>query len=162
MVDDSRGRPIDSAEALELGGAKLENGKHNMDFWANFWSIIWWFLWAFVFIAYLMMLFSIIGDLFRDQKLSGWWKAVWIIFLIFVPFLTALIYLIARGNGMAERSQREARQLQAATDDYIRHTAGSAPSAADEIAKAKGLLDTGAITQAEFDGLKAHALKQTA
>ncbi len=61
-----------------------------MDFWSNFWSLIWWFLWAFVFIAYLMALFAIIGDLFRDHKLNGWWKAVWIIFRIFVPFLTAL------------------------------------------------------------------------
>ena len=87
-----------------------------MNFWESFWDVIWWFLWAFVFIAYLMALFAIIGDLFRDHKLSGWWKAVWIIFLIFVPFLTALIYLIARGNGMAERSQKEAKQYQAATD----------------------------------------------
>ncbi|GAA1827791.1 SHOCT domain-containing protein [Agromyces salentinus] len=133
-----------------------------MDFWSNFWDIIWWFLWIFVFIAYLMILFSIVGDLFRDQKLNGWWKAVWIIFLIFVPFLTALVYLIARGRGMAERSQREAQQVQAATDDYIRQTAGSAPSAADEIAKAKGLLDSGAISQAEYEHLKAHALKHTA
>ena len=96
-----------------------------MNFWNSFWDVIWWFLWAFVFIAYLMALFAIIGDLFRDHKLSGWWKAVWIIFLIFVPFLTALIYLIARGNGMAERSQKEAKQYQAATDAYIRQTAGS-------------------------------------
>ncbi|MET4158967.1 SHOCT domain-containing protein [Agromyces sp. PvR057] len=133
-----------------------------MDFWSNFWDIIWWFLWIFVFIAYLMILFSIVGDLFRDQKLNGWWKAVWIIFLIFVPFLTALIYLIARGQGMAERSQREARQVQAATDDYIRQTAGSASSAADEIAKAKALLDSGAITAEEFAHLKSKALAQTA
>ena len=100
-----------------------------MNLWNSFWDVIWWFLWAFVFIAYLMVLFAIIGDLFRDHKLSGWWKAVWIIFLIFVPFLTALVYLIARGKGMAERSQREAKQYQAATDAYIRQTAGSAASA---------------------------------
>lgn len=133
-----------------------------MDFWSDFWSIIWWFLWAFVFIAYLMILFSIVGDLFRDQKLNGWWKAVWIIFLIFVPFLTALIYLIARGNGMAERSAREARQVQAATDDYIRQTAGTAASPADEIAKAKALLDSGAITAEEFAHLKTRALSHSA
>ncbi|GAA1958572.1 SHOCT domain-containing protein [Agromyces allii] len=133
-----------------------------MDFWSNFWSIIWWFLWAFVFIAYLMILFSIVGDLFRDHKLSGWWKAIWIIFLIFVPFLTALIYLIARGQGMAERSQRDARQAQAAADDYIRQTAGTAASPSDEIAKAKGLLDSGAITAEEFAHLKSKALSQSA
>ncbi|MFF2372226.1 SHOCT domain-containing protein [Agromyces sp. NPDC058110] len=130
-----------------------------MDFWSNFWSIIWWFLWIFVFVAYLMILFSIVGDLFRDHKLNGWWKAVWIIFLIFVPFLTALVYLIARGQGMAERSQKEARQMQAATDDYIRQTAGSA-SPSDEIAKAKGLLDSGAISAEEFAHLKAQALSK--
>ncbi|SFR66402.1 Short C-terminal domain-containing protein [Agromyces sp. CF514] len=130
-----------------------------MDFWSNFWDIIWWFLWIFVFVAYLMILFSIIGDLFRDQKLNGWWKAIWIIFLIFVPFLTALIYLIARGQGMAERSQKEARQVQAATDDYIRQTAGSS-SPSDEIAKAKGLLDSGAISAEEFAHLKAQALSK--
>ena len=128
-----------------------------MTFWENFWDLIWWFLWAFVFIAYLFALFAIIGDLFRDHKLSGWWKAVWIIFLIFVPFLTALIYLIARGNGMAERSQKEAKQYQAATDQYIRQTVGAA-SPSDEIAKAKALLDSGTLTQGEYDQLKAKAL----
>ncbi|NYE19920.1 SHOCT domain-containing protein [Microbacterium immunditiarum] len=127
-----------------------------MDFWSNFWSLIWWFLWAFVFIAYLMALFAIIGDLFRDHKLNGWWKAVWIIFLIFVPFLTALVYLIARGQGMAERSQREARAAQAATDSYIKQVAGASP--AEEIAKAKSLLDAGTITPEEYEQLKARAL----
>ena len=133
-----------------------------MNFWNSFWDVIWWFLWAFVFIAYLMALFAIIGDLFRDHKLSGWWKAVWIIFLIFVPFITALIYLIARGNGMAERSQKEAKQYQAATDAYIRQTAGSAASPSDEIAKAKALLDAGTISQQEYDQLKSKALAHSA
>jgi ABC-type multidrug transport system fused ATPase/permease subunit len=127
-----------------------------MGFWSNFWDVIGWFLWAFVFIAYLMALFAIIGDLFRDHKLNGWWKALWILFLIFVPFLTALVYLIARGRGMAERSQKEAKQAQTAADDYIRTVAGSSPS--DEIAKAKSLLDAGTITQAEYESLKAKAL----
>ena len=133
-----------------------------MNFWNSFGDVIWWFLWAFVFIAYLMVLFAIIGDLFRDHKLSGWWKAVWVIFLIFVPFITALIYLIARGNGMAERSQREAKQYQAATDAYIRQTAGSAASPSDEIAKAKALLDAGTISQQEYDQLKTKALAHSA
>jgi len=122
----------------------------------NFWNIIWLFFWSFAFIAYLFALFSIIGDLFRDHKLNGWWKALWIIFLIFVPFLTALIYLIARGPGMAERAQKQAREVQQAQESYIRHVADSSP--ADEIAKAKALLDNGTITQAEFDHLKARAL----
>ncbi|WP_179150849.1 SHOCT domain-containing protein [Leifsonia sp. NCR5] len=124
--------------------------------WDNFWNIIWLFFWSFAFIAYLFALFSIVGDLFRDHKLNGWWKALWIIFLIFVPFLTALVYLIARGPGMAERSQKEARQVQSATDQYIRTVASTSP--ADEIAKAKQLLDQGVITQEEFAHLKARAL----
>ncbi|MEN0085673.1 SHOCT domain-containing protein [Leifsonia virtsii] len=124
--------------------------------WSNFWSVIWLFFWSFAFVAYLFALFAIISDLFRDHKLNGWWKALWIIFLIFVPFLTALVYLIARGPGMAQRSQREARQYQSATDAYIRQVAGSSP--ADEISKAKALLDSGAITPEEFAHLKAHAL----
>lgn len=122
----------------------------------NFWSIVWWFFWCFAFIAYLFALFAIIGDLFRDRKLNGWWKAVWIIFLIFVPFLTALIYLIARGRGMAERSMKEAATTQAAVDAHIREVAATSPS--DEIAKAQQLLSSGAITQQEFDHLKARAL----
>ena len=133
-----------------------------MNFWESFWDIIWWFFWVFAFVAYLMALFAIIGDLFRDHKLNGWAKAVWIIFLIFVPFLTALVYLIARGSGMAERSQKEVRQYQAATDEYIRQTAGTAASPADEIAKAKSLLDAGTISQGEYDRLKAKALAHTA
>jgi hypothetical protein len=128
--------------------------------WSNFWSVIWLFFWSFAFVAYLFALFAIISDLFRDHKLNGWWKALWIIFLIFVPFLTALVYLIARGPGMAERNQRDARQMQSATDDYIRQVAGSSP--ADEIAKAKALLDAGAISPAEFEHLKSVALGRPA
>ena len=131
-----------------------------MSFWESFWDVIWWFLWVFVFVAYLMVLFAIIADLFRDHKLNGWWKAVWIIFLIFVPFLTALIYLIARGQGMAERSAREARSYQVATDEYIRQAANVGATPSDEIAKAKALLDSGSISQEEYEVLKAHALAQ--
>ena len=79
------------------------------------WDIIWFFFWTFAFIAYLMVLFSIIGDLFHDSTLNGWGKAAWMLFLIFVPFLTALVYLIARRTGMAKRQLRAARQHQAAT-----------------------------------------------
>ena len=125
-------------------------------FWGSFWDLIWWFLVAFIFIAYLFALFAIIGDLFRDHKLNGWFKAIWIIFLIFVPFLTALIYLIARGKGMAERGAAQAKELKAAQDQHIRSVVSSSP--AEEIAKAKTLLDSGALTQAEFDAIKAKAL----
>jgi len=113
--------------------------------------------WVFVFVAYLMVVFSILADIFRDHSLNGWLKAVWIIFLIFVPFLTALVYLIARGGSMQKRSIAQAQELQAAQDAYIRQTAGSS-SATEDIAKAKSLLDSGAISQAEFDALKAKAL----
>ncbi len=124
--------------------------------WNNFWNVIWLIFWAFAFIAYLFALFAIIGDLFRDRKLNGWWKAVWVIFLIFLPFLTALVYLIARGRGMAERQARDVQQAQAQADDYIRQVASASP--ADDIAKAKQLLDQGVISAGEFDALKAKAL----
>jgi hypothetical protein len=124
--------------------------------WDDFWSVIWLFFWGFVFISYLMALFSIVADLFRDHTLNGWWKALWIIFLVFAPFITALVYVIARGRGMAERSQRDVRQAQTATDNYIRDVAGSSP--ADEIAKAKALLDSGTISQEEYAHLKSRAL----
>ncbi|MFV0373607.1 SHOCT domain-containing protein [Microbacterium sp.] len=129
-----------------------------MDFWSNFWNIIWIFLWAFVFVAYLYALFAIIADLFRDDKLNGWWKALWLIFLVFLPFLTALVYLIARGDGMAKRSAAATLDAQQATDSYIRSVAGSGSNAAHEIAKAKELLDAGAISAEEYEKLKARAL----
>jgi hypothetical protein len=127
----------------------------------NFWSIIWIVVWSFLFIAYLMIFFRIITDLFSDHEVSGWIKAIWIIALIFVPFLTALIYLIARGKGMAERQMGRMREMQSQQDAYIRDVAaksGGSKSAADSIADAKALLDNGTITAAEFDQLKAKAL----
>ncbi|WP_394768142.1 PLDc N-terminal domain-containing protein [Lacisediminihabitans sp.] len=127
-----------------------------MEFWNNLWNVIWIFFWTFAFIAYLFAIFSVVGDLFRDHTLSGGYKALWLIFLIFVPFLTVLAYLIFRGGGMAERQARSAARAQDATESYIKSVAGQSP--ADEIAKAKALLDAGTITQAEFDSLKAGAL----
>ena len=124
-----------------------------MDFGDFFWLMIW----SFFFVCYLMILFQIIGDLFRDKELSGWLKAIWIVALVLVPFLSALIYLIARGRGMAERQAGEVRRAQAATDSYIKDVAGRG-NPTDQIATAKGLLDNGAITAAEFDQLKAAAL----
>ncbi|WP_308492110.1 SHOCT domain-containing protein [Microbacterium terrisoli] len=122
----------------------------------GFWDIFWFIIWSFFFVAYLMVLFSIIGDLFRDRELNGWWKALWIIFLIFVPFLTSLVYLIARGRGMAERSATQAHAAKQATDSYIRDVAGKSPS--DEIADAAKLLEAGTITTEEYEMLKAKAL----
>ncbi len=125
-------------------------------FWGSFWDLIWWFLWAFVFVSYLFALFAIIGDLFRDHKLSGGWKAVWIFFLIFFPIITALVYLIARGGGMGQRAAAQAQQYKSAQDDYIKQVAGTSPS--EEIAKAKALLDAGTITPAEYETIKAKVL----
>lgn len=131
-----------------------------VDFWNTLWSFIWLFFWGFAFVAYLFVLFAIIGDLFRDHALSGWWKALWIIFLVFVPFLTALVYLIARGEGMAKRSARQVSEARAETDQYIRQAAG-VHSPSDEIAKAKALLDAGTIDAKEYESLKARALSHS-
>ena len=125
-----------------------------MDFWEFFWLIIA----AFVFFAYLMMLFSIFADIFRDDELGGWGKALWSLFLIFMPFLGALVYLIARGSGMTRRSVKQAQEHQAAQAEYIRSVAASTSSPADQVAQAKQLLDSGVITQQEFDAMKAKAL----
>lgn len=127
-----------------------------MSLLSSFWDLIWWFITAFVFIAYLMALFSIISDLFRDSKLKGWAKAIWLIFLIFLPFLTAIVYLIVRGKGMGERSIAQQRAIRESTEQYIRQAAGV--GAAEEIEKAKGLLDSGAITAEEFAALKKRVL----
>ena len=122
----------------------------------DLWSLVLWFFWVFVFVAYLMVLFSILGDLFRDHTLSGWWKAVWIIFLIVFPLLTAVIYLIARGGGMAERQMAYVQQAKSDSDKYIREVAGRSP--AQEIADAKALLDAGSISADDFEKIKAKAL----
>ena len=127
-----------------------------MHIFATIWDVIWTFFWIFAFIAYLMTLFSVIGDLFRDHALAGGYKALWIIGLVFIPFLTVLLYLIVRGKGMNERAAAANQHAQQAASAYIREAAGTSP--ADDIAKAKTLLDSNAITQAEFDALKAKAL----
>ena len=127
-----------------------------MGFWNSFADIFWWFFWIFAFTAYLFVLFTIIADLFRDPKLNGWAKAAWIILLIFVPFLTALVYLIARGNGMAERQGARREQVREDSDEYIRSVSFSSP--ADEIAKAKALADQGVITNGEYEAIKNKAL----
>ncbi|KKI22579.1 MULTISPECIES: SHOCT domain-containing protein [unclassified Leucobacter] len=131
-----------------------------MSFLSNIWDAIWWMLTIFVFIAYLMALFSIIGDLFRDRKLNGFAKAVWLLFLVFLPFLTALVYLIVRGRGMGERAEAQAQQTQDAAESYIRSVAAEA-TPTDEIVRAKQLLDAGAITDEEYASLKAAALAKT-
>jgi len=121
-------------------------------FWDWFWLLLSWF----VFFMYLVVLFQICADLFRDRTLSGWAKAAWLIGLIVLPFLVALIYVIARGRGMAERQVEQVQEAKVATDAYIRETAQASPASA--IADAKSLLDQGVIDSDEFAQLKAKAL----
>ncbi|MGC5165632.1 SHOCT domain-containing protein [Luteimicrobium sp. DT211] len=120
------------------------------------WDYFWWIIGVFLFIAYIFVLIQIFTDLFRDRKLSGGWKAVWIVFLIILPVITGLVYLIARGRGMSERQVAAVSDARAQADTYIKQTASTTP--AEQIATAKSLLDAGTISQEEFDRLKARAL----
>lgn len=124
----------------------------------DFGEVLLWSFWFFIWIAALMVWFRCLFDLFGDHTLSGWGKAGWAVLLIFVPWVGALIYLIARGRSMTERQMTKAKELQAAQADYIKEVAGGPASAADQIASAKALLDSGAIDQSEYETLKAKAL----
>ncbi len=117
------------------------------------WTTFVWFL----IIMWFIILWQILTDLFRDQDESGGAKAVWVIFLILIPFLSALVYLIVRGQGMSQRSLAHAADRQRQFNDYVQNVAADTSPTA-QIANAKQLLDSGAITQAEFDALKAKAL----
>jgi uncharacterized SAM-binding protein YcdF (DUF218 family) len=122
-----------------------------------FWSVLWFF---FLFI-WLMILFHIFSDLFRDHTLSGATKTLWVLFLVFLPFLAVFIYLIVRGKGMAERAAAQQQQAQEQFESYVRTVASTGDATAtptEQIARAKELLDAGTIDQAEFDRLKAKAL----
>jgi hypothetical protein len=112
----------------------------------------------FLFFAWFMCLWWIFGDIFRSKDLGGGGKTLWVIFVIFLPWLGILVYLIARGKGMQERQLEQMKDMQAAQTQYIQSVAGSGRSATDQIASAKSLLDSGAITQDEFTALKAKAL----
>jgi hypothetical protein len=120
-------------------------------------TVLQYILVAFVFTAYLILVFVIIGDLMRDRELSGWWKAVWIIALVLIPWLTGLIYLIVRGRGMAERAAEQAAEIQKAQAEYIKSVSGNTDPAA-QIAQAKKLHDDGVISDEEFAQLKSKAL----
>jgi hypothetical protein len=125
-----------------------------MGFWGNFWDLIVFVFWLFAFTAYLFVLFMIIGDLIRDHKLNGWFKAIWLLFLFFVPVLTALVYLIARGRGMNERTRQRVERVR--DDSYDSPLPVANP--AGEIAKAQALVDAGTITPGEFDAIRNKAL----
>jgi hypothetical protein len=113
-------------------------------------------LWVFVFVAWILLLYVILSDLFRDHELSGWAKAIWVLFLIFVPFLTSLIYIIARGAGMRDRAIKEQAEAKRHVDSYIRETAGTSP--VDELHRLNELKEKGAISEEEFQRLKARVL----
>ncbi|WP_028048517.1 SHOCT domain-containing protein [Cellulomonas sp. URHD0024] len=122
-------------------------------------DVLLWMLEFFLFIIWFWLLIAIFSDLFRDRSTGGGVKALWVFFLIILPFLGILLYLIFRGRGMGERGLAQAAAAQEQLDAQIRTAAaGPVDSPADQIAKAKALLDNGAITQAEFDSLKAAAL----
>jgi Phospholipase_D-nuclease N-terminal/Short C-terminal domain len=117
------------------------------------WSMLVFFLW----IAWFVLLFHVIGDVFRRRDASGWKKTAWLIFVILVPFLGVFAYLITNSDDMARRNIEQAQAARGEMDEYVRSVAGSGGAAA-EIERAKGLLDSGAISQAEFDAIKAKAL----
>jgi Short C-terminal domain/Phospholipase_D-nuclease N-terminal len=116
-----------------------------------FWTMVLFFAW----VAWIWIVVTVLIDVFRRDDIGGWGKAAWVVFVIVLPFLGVLVYLIAQHDGMRERSVRRAEAQKTAFDPYVRETAGGS---AAEIAKAKELLDAGTITQAEFEAIKARAL----
>jgi predicted PurR-regulated permease PerM len=126
----------------------------------SFIDIFWSMLWFFFLFIWIVILFHILTDLFRDHTLSGGMKTLWVLFLVFLPFLAVLIYVISRGKGMAERTAARQQQAQDQFEGYVRSVATNDATAtpADQITQAKQLLDAGTIDQAEFDRLKAKAL----
>jgi hypothetical protein len=111
----------------------------------------------FLFFAWFMCLFWVLGDIFRSKDMGGGAKTLWVLFVIFIPWLGLLVYIIARGSGMQDRQLEQAKQMQQVQAEYIQSVASSG-NTADQIASAKSLLDSGAITQSEFDQIKAKAL----
>jgi hypothetical protein len=116
----------------------------------TFMSVLWIFLW----ILWLVLLFRVVLDIFRDRKMGGLAKAVWLIFVLFLPFLGVLVYVIARGRGMGEREIHHVQEQQRAFDAYVRQAAAGAPSSADELAKLSELKSKGELTDAEFERAK--------
>ena len=123
----------------------------------TFWQVVWTMFIFFLWVIWIWLLILVFMDIFRNHRSSGWAKAGWCIFVILLPFLGVFVYLIAESKGMAERKQQDMRAAQADFDAQVRAAAGQSDPAS-QIANAKKLLDTGAITQAEFDALKQKAL----
>lgn len=125
--------------------------------WSSFWGVLWYTLIIFAFIAYLIVLFMILSDVFRDHELGAGWKVLWIVALVIFPYLTAFVYILARGQGMSERSRAAAVAAERSREQYIQQAAGQT-SPAHQIATAKSLLDSGVVSQEEYETLKAKAL----
>ena len=124
----------------------------------TFLDVLWDILIITAWLIFLWIAITVLIDVFRRHDIGGWAKAAWVIFVVLVPWIGVLVYLIVNHQGMAERRYREAAQAQSQFDEYVRQTAGTAASPSAEIAQAKKLLDDGAITQAEFDAIKTKAL----
>jgi hypothetical protein len=124
----------------------------------DFWEVLLWSFWFFIWIAAVFVWFRCLFDMFGDRTLSGWAKAGWACLMIFVPWVGALIYLIARGRSMTDRQVAAIAEQQAMQEKYIQQAASAYADPTEQIAKAKSLLDSGAIDQAEFNSLKAKAL----
>ena len=120
-----------------------------------FLNILWTMIIFFAWVIWIWIAITVLVDVFRRHDIGGWHKAAWVVFVIVLPFLGVLVYLISNHDGMRDRNVKQAQEQKAAFDDYVRQTAGGA---AAEIEKAKGLLDSGAITQSEFDAIKAKAV----
>jgi uncharacterized membrane protein len=128
-----------------------------MNFLSSVWDVFWFYFMIFAYIAYLFVLIYILIDIFRDHTLNGWLKAVWVLLLVFVPWLTAIVYLIVRGKSMSERTQaRQNPNIVEYSDAEVRSVSFASPT--DEIAKAQALRDQGVISDGEFEALKAKAL----
>jgi Phospholipase_D-nuclease N-terminal len=125
----------------------------------NIWEFLVWLFWFYVIVACIWLFITVLVDIFRDRELNGWMKALWIIFLVALPFLAAFIYIIARGDGMSRRNAAVAQRAQEENAKYIRTVAGGTSSSATaEIEAGKRLLDSGAITAVEYDAIKTKAL----
>jgi predicted PurR-regulated permease PerM len=125
----------------------------------TFAQVLWDILIIFAWIIFIWIAVTCLIDVFRRRDISGWVKALWVIFIVIVPWIGVLVYLIVNHDGMADRSAKQAQAQQAQFDDYVRQTAGTGGGSASEIAQAKQLLDNGTITQQEFDAIKAKALR---
>jgi ABC-type multidrug transport system fused ATPase/permease subunit len=157
-----RHRTVADRYCLAASGNKRTEGSvlaYDYPLLGLFWTMLWFFLW----IAWLVALFQVIGDIFNSDDLGGWGKALWLIFAILFPLLGVLIYLIARGGGMQRRAMEKARAQREQYESYLRETAASAPAgggggSADELAKLADLRDRGVITPEEFNAQKAKIL----